>query len=97
MRRIILGPVVFVLLVVGISLPTLIAFPFNVVIAAAAGLAVSLVSDRIIYIIVGKTKPTLLVEPLQILSFGAGANLERSQWVNMARYYSRSGGSMDLW
>ena len=40
LRRIILGLVVFVLLVFGISLPTLISLPSSVVIAAAVGLAV---------------------------------------------------------
>jgi hypothetical protein len=81
------GLVVFLLLVIGISLPYLTPFPNSVllaiVLAAAVTILVSLFPESIRELIVGKKQPTVSLEPLQILRFGPGAKLERSQWINM--------------
>jgi hypothetical protein len=78
---------VFILLVIGISLPYLTPFPNSVllaiVLAAAVTVLVSLFPESIRELIIGKKQPTVSLEPLQILRFGLGAKLERSQWINM--------------
>ena len=74
----------FLLLVPGTSIPSLILFPYTVFFAATVTVLISLFQNRLLDLIVGHRQPTLSLEPLQILSFGPGANLERSQSVNMA-------------
>ena len=79
--------VVFLLLVIGVSLPYLTPFPNSVLLAATLAAAVtvlvSLFPESIRGLIVGRKQPSVSLEPLQILRFGPGAKLERSQWVNM--------------
>jgi hypothetical protein len=96
LRRITLGLFVFLLLVVGVSLPSLASFPYSFLVAAAGAVIVSLFPERLRDLIVGKEQPTVSVEPLQVLRFGPGANLERSQWINMAWTHFPPGGQHTL-
>lgn len=89
-RRILFGVFVFALLSVGISLPSLFTLPYSVLAVAVGTVFLSLFSEPITRI-TGKKQGELLLEPLQILRFGPGSNLERSQWINMAWMASGAG------
>ncbi|TMI15265.1 hypothetical protein E6H35_02765 [Candidatus Bathyarchaeota archaeon] len=81
------GLIVFLLLVMGFSLPYQTPFPDSIllsgVLAATIAVLLSLFPENIRQLMLGKKQPTVSLEPLQILHFGAGAKPERSQWINM--------------